>query len=154
MARRSTAAATALVLLIPLFANPVTATALLFLMGLTGFAVNPVVTALAVRFAGDAPALASALTASVFNVGIAAASWIMAVGYPSYDAEAPEGPLGRSRLPAPCGSRGRLKRFPGHRRGHPSGGRNRDQIVSGARAVVPEHDCFRAQVCQQHIAHD
>ncbi|WP_406006293.1 MFS transporter [Streptomyces sp. NBC_00637] len=72
------AAATALVLflLIPLSGNPVTATVLVFLMGLTGFTVNPVVTALAMRFAGDAPTLTSALTTSAFNTGIAAGSLI------------------------------------------------------------------------------
>ncbi|MEU0947187.1 MFS transporter [Streptomyces canus] len=72
------AAATALVLLlmIPLSGNPVTATLLVFLMGLTGFTVNPVVTALAMRFAGDAPTLTSALTTSAFNTGIAAGSLI------------------------------------------------------------------------------
>ncbi|WP_409468026.1 MFS transporter [Streptomyces sp. HC307] len=72
------AAATALVLLllIPLSTNPVTATALVFLMALTGFTVNPVVTSLAVRFAGDAPTLTSALTTSAYNTGIAAGSAI------------------------------------------------------------------------------
>ncbi|MFD3499395.1 MFS transporter [Streptomyces sp. NPDC058678] len=72
------AAATALVLLllIPLSGNPATATLLVFLMGLTGFTVNPVVTALAMRFAGDAPTLTSALTTSAFNTGIAAGSAI------------------------------------------------------------------------------
>jgi DHA1 family inner membrane transport protein len=43
-------------------------------MALAGFAVNPVVTALAVRFAGDAPTLTSALTTSAYNTGIAAGS--------------------------------------------------------------------------------
>ncbi|MCD9874899.1 MFS transporter [Streptomyces guryensis] len=71
------AAATAVVLLllIPLSTDALTATALVFLMGLTGFTVNPVVTALAVRFAGDAPTLASAMSTSAFNVGVAAGSW-------------------------------------------------------------------------------
>ncbi|MFE7160194.1 hypothetical protein [Streptomyces sp. NPDC057636] len=57
------AAATALTLflLIPLSGSPVTAVALVFLMALTGFTVNPVLTSLAVRFAGDAPTLTSAL---------------------------------------------------------------------------------------------
>jgi predicted MFS family arabinose efflux permease len=79
------AAATALVLLmmIPLSTNPVTATALVFLMGLTGFTVNPVVTALAVRFAGDAPTLTSALSTSAFNVGIAAGSVLAATALDS-----------------------------------------------------------------------
>ncbi|MFE1885690.1 MFS transporter [Streptomyces diastatochromogenes] len=70
----ATATALVLLLLIPLSANPVTAVALVFLMALAGFTVNPVVTALAVRFAGDAPTLTSALTTSAFNVGIAAGS--------------------------------------------------------------------------------
>ena len=72
------AAATALVLflMIPLSTNAATATVLVFLMGLTGFAVNPVVTALAMRFAGDAPTLTSALTTSAFNVGVAGGSFV------------------------------------------------------------------------------
>ncbi|MFB8273666.1 MFS transporter [Streptomyces sp. NPDC055955] len=70
------AAATALTLflLIPLSDSPVAAIALVFLMALTGFTVNPVVTSLAVRFAGDAPTLTSALTTSAYNTGIAAGS--------------------------------------------------------------------------------
>ncbi|WP_406090610.1 MFS transporter [Streptomyces sp. NBC_01013] len=70
------AAATALTLLalIPLSATPVAAIALIFLMALAGFTINPVVTALAVRFAGDAPTLTSALTTSAYNTGIAAGS--------------------------------------------------------------------------------
>ncbi|MEU3881762.1 hypothetical protein [Streptomyces californicus] len=43
-------------------------------MALAGFTVNPVVTSLAVRFAGDAPTLTSALTTSGYNTGIAAGS--------------------------------------------------------------------------------
>nr|WP_257101603.1 hypothetical protein [Streptomyces sp. alain-838] len=70
------AAATALTLLalIPASNSPVTAVVLVFLMALTGFTVNPVVTSLAVRFAGDAPTLTSALTTSAYNTGIAAGS--------------------------------------------------------------------------------
>ena len=70
------AAATALTLLalIPASNSPVTAVILVFLMALTGFTVNPVVTSLAVRFAGDAPTLTSALTTSAYNTGIAAGS--------------------------------------------------------------------------------
>jgi predicted MFS family arabinose efflux permease len=56
---------------------------LVVLMGLTGFAVNPVVTALAVRFAGRAPTLAAALSTSAFNVGIAAGSWIAGIALTS-----------------------------------------------------------------------
>ncbi|MER7729084.1 MFS transporter [Streptomyces sp. NPDC096323] len=70
----ATVTALALLLLIPLSSGPVTAVALVFLMALAGFTVNPVVTALAVRFAGDAPTLTSALTTSAYNTGIAAGS--------------------------------------------------------------------------------
>ncbi|MGW6055421.1 MFS transporter [Streptomyces sp. NPDC055189] len=72
------AAATALTLLvlIPGSTNPVAAIGLVFLMALTGFTVNPVVTSLAVRFAGDAPTLTAALTTSAYNTGIAAGSAI------------------------------------------------------------------------------
>ncbi|WP_030980578.1 MFS transporter [Streptomyces sp. NRRL S-1824] len=66
--------ALALLLLIPLSTGPVTAIALVFLMALAGFTVNPVVTSLAVRAAGDAPTLTSALTTSAYNTGIAAGS--------------------------------------------------------------------------------
>lgn len=77
MATTITAAAVtalALCLLIPLSTGPVTAVALVFLMALAGFTVNPVVTALAVRFADDAPTLTSALTTSAYNTGIATGS--------------------------------------------------------------------------------
>ncbi|MEV5643384.1 MFS transporter [Streptomyces flaveolus] len=85
------AALTALVLLllIPLSTDAVTATALVLLMGWTGFTVNPVVTALAVRFAGDAPTLTSGLTTSAFNVGIAGGS---AVAGLALDSAGPTGP--------------------------------------------------------------
>ncbi|MEU6118805.1 MFS transporter [Streptomyces sp. NPDC047117] len=72
------AAATAvlLFLLIPLSTSPAAAVALVFLMSLAGFTVNPIVTSLAVRFAGEAPTLTSALTTSAYNTGIAAGSAI------------------------------------------------------------------------------
>ncbi|MER5600138.1 MFS transporter [Streptomyces sp. NPDC002265] len=66
--------ALALLLMIPLSTRPVTAVALVLLMALAGFSVNPVVTSLAVRFAGDAPTLTSALTTSAYNTGIAVGS--------------------------------------------------------------------------------
>ena len=70
------AAATSLILLalIPASTSPVAAVVLVFGMALAGFTVNPVVTSLAVRFAGDAPTLTSALTTSGYNTGIAAGS--------------------------------------------------------------------------------
>ena len=72
------AAATAAVLLaICLFSHQELPTVVLIaLLGLTGMTVNPVLIALAVRFAGHAPTLASALSTSAFNLGTAAGSWI------------------------------------------------------------------------------
>ncbi|QUC58748.1 MFS transporter [Streptomyces sp. A2-16] len=49
--------------------------ALIALLGLFGLGANPVLIALAVRFAGRAPTLGSALTVSAFNLGTAAGSW-------------------------------------------------------------------------------
>ncbi|MEU2337260.1 MFS transporter [Streptomyces sp. NPDC013172] len=66
--------ALALFLLVPLSTGPVAAVALIFLMALAGFTVNPVITSLAVRFADDAPTLTSALSTSAYNTGIAAGS--------------------------------------------------------------------------------
>ncbi|WP_306185039.1 MFS transporter [Streptomyces sp. MK5] len=68
------AVAVTLLALIPLSDSPVAAVVLVFLMALTGFTVNPVVISLAVRFAGDAPTLTSALTTSAYNTGIAVGS--------------------------------------------------------------------------------
>jgi DHA1 family inner membrane transport protein len=70
------AAALTLFLLIPLSNSPVAAIVLVFLMTLTGFTVPPVITSLAVRFAGDATTLTSALTTAAYNTGIAAGSAI------------------------------------------------------------------------------
>ncbi|MFF7649928.1 MFS transporter [Streptomyces sp. NPDC007983] len=50
--------------------------ALVALLGLFGLGANPVLIALAVRFAGRAPTLGSALTVSAFNLGTAIGSWI------------------------------------------------------------------------------
>ncbi|MFI6653028.1 MFS transporter [Streptomyces sp. NPDC050529] len=71
-------AATSLILLalIPASNSPVAAVVLVFGMALAGFTVNPVVTSLAVRFAGEAPTLTSALTTSGYNTGIAAGSLV------------------------------------------------------------------------------
>jgi DHA1 family inner membrane transport protein len=72
------ASATVLVLLAlaGLYTDGPAAVLLVAAMGLTGFAVNPIVTALAVQSAGAAPTLASALSTSGFNAGIAAGSWV------------------------------------------------------------------------------
>ncbi|MET7701042.1 MFS transporter [Streptomyces sp. NPDC005485] len=50
--------------------------ALVALLGLFGLGANPVLISLAVRFAGRAPTLGSALTVSAFNLGTAAGSWL------------------------------------------------------------------------------
>lgn len=50
--------------------------ALIALLGLFGLGANPVLIALAVRFAGQAPTLGSALTVSAFNLGTAIGSWL------------------------------------------------------------------------------
>lgn len=49
---------------------------LVALLGLSGLGANPVLIALAVRFAGQAPTPASALTVAAFNFGTAAGSWL------------------------------------------------------------------------------
>ncbi|MCY1676900.1 MFS transporter [[Kitasatospora] papulosa] len=49
---------------------------LVALLGLFGLGANPVLISLAVRFAGKAPTLGSALTVSAFNLGTAIGSWI------------------------------------------------------------------------------
>ncbi|RZB14588.1 MFS transporter [Streptomyces sp. F001] len=49
---------------------------LVALLGLFGLGANPVLISLAVRFAGRAPTLGSALTVSAFNLGTAVGSWI------------------------------------------------------------------------------
>ena len=49
---------------------------LVVLLGLFGLGANPVLISLAVRFAGQAPTLGSALSVSAFNVGTAVGSWV------------------------------------------------------------------------------
>ncbi len=49
---------------------------LIAVLGLTSMTVNPILIALAVRFANRAPTLASALSTSAFNLGTAVGSWI------------------------------------------------------------------------------
>jgi DHA1 family inner membrane transport protein len=49
---------------------------LVVLLGLFGLGGNPGLIALAVRFAGRAPALGSALTVAAFNFGTAVGSWL------------------------------------------------------------------------------
>jgi predicted MFS family arabinose efflux permease len=56
------------------FAAPTVA--LVALLGLFGLGANPVLMSLVVRFAGEAPTLASGLTVSAFNFGTAVGSWI------------------------------------------------------------------------------
>lgn len=71
------AGATFLLLAISLLAGyAVPAIVLVALLGFFGLGANPVLMALAVRFARQAPVLASALTVSAFNLGTAIGSWI------------------------------------------------------------------------------
>ncbi|MET8981492.1 MFS transporter [Streptomyces sp. NPDC004539] len=69
--------ATLLLLAIALLAGSAPAVIVLVtLLGFFGLGANPVLMALAVRYAGQAPVLASALTVSAFNLGTAIGSWI------------------------------------------------------------------------------
>ncbi|MFC5824072.1 MFS transporter [Nonomuraea insulae] len=71
------AGATVLLLAICLLSGDAWATVVLVaLLGFFGLGANPVLISLSVRFAGQAPTLASALTVSAFNLGTAAGSWI------------------------------------------------------------------------------
>ncbi|WP_245646712.1 MFS transporter [Microtetraspora niveoalba] len=49
---------------------------LVALLGFFGLGANPVLISLSVRFAGEAPTLASALSVSAFNLGTAVGTWI------------------------------------------------------------------------------
>jgi DHA1 family inner membrane transport protein len=69
-------AALILLLLVPLSRMAVPTIVLVVLLGLACMSVPPVVTSLAVRFAGNAPTLAAALAVSSFNTGIALGSWV------------------------------------------------------------------------------
>ncbi|WP_406164570.1 MFS transporter [Streptomyces sp. NBC_00996] len=79
------AAATALLLLaICLLSGYAAATIVLVtLLGSFGLGANPVLISMAVRFAGKAPALGSALSISAFNLGTTVGSWIagLALGF-------------------------------------------------------------------------
>jgi predicted MFS family arabinose efflux permease len=72
------AAATAAILLaISVLSQQMWPTVILVaLLGLTSMTVNPILIALAVRFAKQAPTLASALSTSAFNLGTAVGSWM------------------------------------------------------------------------------
>lgn len=73
------AGAALLLLAISLLAGYAVPTIMLVtLLGFFGLGANPVLMALAVRFAKQAPVLASALTVSAFNLGTAIGSWIAA----------------------------------------------------------------------------
>jgi predicted MFS family arabinose efflux permease len=56
---------------------------LVALLGLCGVVVNPVLIALAVRFAWNAPTLSSAMCTSSFNLGTAAGSWVAGISLES-----------------------------------------------------------------------
>ncbi|WP_222126927.1 MFS transporter [Curtobacterium pusillum] len=75
-----------LALLLPLSAFAVPTLVLVVALGITGMAVPPVATGLAVRFAASAPTLAAAVAVAAFNLGIAVASGV--------ESAALDGPLG------------------------------------------------------------
>lgn len=75
-----------LALLLPLSAFAVPSIVLVVLLGVTGMAVPPVATGLAVRYAASAPTLAAAVAVAAFNTGIAVASWLASAAL--------DGPLG------------------------------------------------------------
>jgi DHA1 family inner membrane transport protein len=58
--------------------SAVAAIGLLTVVGLAGMGTNPVLMSLAVRYARNAPTLATSLATSLFNVGTAAGSWVTA----------------------------------------------------------------------------
>lgn len=60
---------------------------LVALLGMFGLGANPVLISMSVRFAGDAPNLASALSTSAFNFGTAVGSWIAGLALESSLAE-------------------------------------------------------------------
>ncbi|MBO1269253.1 MFS transporter [Arthrobacter cavernae] len=63
-----------LLLLIPLSALAAVTVVLVFLLGISGMAIPPVATGMAVAFARNAPTLAAALAVSAFNAGTAVGS--------------------------------------------------------------------------------
>ncbi|QFU91790.1 MFS transporter [Amycolatopsis sp. YIM 10] len=72
-------------------ADPIVTIALIVLLGLFGMATNPVLIGMAVRYADQAPTLASALSTSSFNLGTAIGSWI--AGYALESALGATGPV-------------------------------------------------------------
>jgi DHA1 family inner membrane transport protein len=70
------ATAIALLALTAFSDTPVAAVVLVFAMGVTGFAASPVLTGLAVGFAGPAATPGASLAVSAFNSGIAVGSWV------------------------------------------------------------------------------
>ncbi|MET8977950.1 MFS transporter [Streptomyces sp. NPDC004539] len=84
------AGATLLLLAIVLLAGSAPAVIVLVtVLGFFGLGANPVLMALAVRYAGQAPTLASALTVSAFNLGTAIGSWVAGLALESTGATGP-----------------------------------------------------------------
>jgi predicted MFS family arabinose efflux permease len=66
-----------------LSADPVPTVLLVTLLGLLGLSANPVLSSLAVRFAGVAPTLGVAMSVSAYNLGTAVGSWIAGLTFGS-----------------------------------------------------------------------
>ncbi|PTL84339.1 MFS transporter [Vitiosangium sp. GDMCC 1.1324] len=64
--------------------GPIPTVVLVALLGLFGMSTNPILISMAVRFAGQAPTLASALTTSSFNLGTAIGSWIAGIALETF----------------------------------------------------------------------
>lgn len=79
-----------LIVLVPASTSPVATFLLLAALGVTGLSINPVLIVLAVRAAGSAPTLASALCTSAFNLGTAIGT---AIAAPALAGLGPTGPL-------------------------------------------------------------
>ncbi len=67
-----------MVLLLPLSTMPAPTLLLLSLLGVTGYLANPMLVALAIRYAGAAPNLATAISTSAFNFGVTVTTAIAA----------------------------------------------------------------------------
>lgn len=68
-----------MVLLLSLSTMPAPTLLLLGLLGISGYLANPMLVALAIRYAGAAPNLATAISTSAFNLGVTLTTAIAAV---------------------------------------------------------------------------
>jgi predicted MFS family arabinose efflux permease len=79
-----------ILLLIPLSTMPAPTLLLIGLLGITGYLGNPMLVALAVRYAGAAPNLATAISTAAFNLGVTVSTGLAAG---AFAAVGPTGPV-------------------------------------------------------------